>query len=351
MFAQPQLAFRTLFAALVAAGLAGCMNAPARDRQLTEAPVTNAYGEETNADALTTAPVQTSEAQPQTAPAPDTSNKVSVTCPEPVASQGGQCFTRVIYPPEYREESTQVLVRPAYEEVTYSEPVYEEVQERVLVREAYMREVEVPALYNTFYTQVLEKPAGKVWKKGRGAVERVDPDTGEIYCLVDQPAQYRTEQKQELVRPAGKRTDEVPAEYTTTTVRKMVKAPEPVRRQVPAEYAAIPKQTLAGTPSCEYVQVLCDVNATPAKISQIEQALQENGYDVSVDGTIDETLTSALREFQSDEGLPETGLMTARTVEALGVGLEDTPISGDQSSAPAPTSDQAQPAQEPAAIR
>jgi murein L,D-transpeptidase YcbB/YkuD len=252
----------------------------------------------------------------------DHGRAVRVSCPEPAGAKAGECFTRVLYPPQFNEQPVQEVVRPAYEKITYTDPVYEDVQEQVLVREAYTREVAVPALYDTFYEQVLEKPAGKVWKKGRGAQERVDPNTGEIYCLVDEPAVYRTVEKRELKRPAGTRTEQVPAEYTTQTVRKLVKAPQEVRTQVPAEYTTITKKTLASGDSCEYVQVLCQDNATQSKIHEVEQALQARGYQVDNDGLDDQDLADALRLFQERQGLPQTGLMTAKTLEALGVALE-----------------------------
>jgi len=136
---------------------------------------------------------------------------VAVSCPEPADAKAGQCFTRVLYPAKFDEQKVQEIIRPAYESISYTEPVYEDVTEQVVVREAYTREIEVPALYDTFYEQVMEKPASKVWKKGRGAAERVDPQTGEIYCLVEQPAVYKTVEKRELKRPAGTRTEQVPA--------------------------------------------------------------------------------------------------------------------------------------------
>ena len=247
---------------------------------------------------------------------------VAVSCPEPADAKAGQCFTRVLYPAKFDEQKVQEIIRPAYESISYTEPVYEDVTEQVVVREAYTREIEVPALYDTFYEQVMEKPASKVWKKGRGAAERVDPQTGEIYCLVDQPAVYKTVEKRELKRPAGTRTEQVPAEYATRTVRKLVTPPQEVRTPVPAEYAMMTKKTIASGDSCEYVQVLCQDNATQSKIREVEQALQAHGQKVDNDGLDDEDLAQALREYQTQQGLPVTGLMTARTLESLGVALE-----------------------------
>jgi peptidoglycan hydrolase-like protein with peptidoglycan-binding domain len=69
----------------------------------------------------------------------------------------------------------------------------------------------------------------------------------------------------------------------------------------------------------EWTQVLCDVNATPAKIQQVERALNAQGYSVPVDGQIDPQLTAAVTSFQKDNDLQPTGLMTAETLAKLGV--------------------------------
>jgi len=299
------------------AGVPGHDDSAMRDRAVhTGVPPDQAAPADTSSQATTSANDQS------TNQASNRSQTMQVSCPEPTNAQPGQCFSRVLYPAKFSEQQVQEVVRPEYEKITYTDPVYQDVQEQVLVREAYTREIEVPALYDTFYEQVLEKPAGKVWKKGRGAQERVDPATGEIYCLVDEPAVYRTVEKRELKRAAGTRTEQVPAEYTTRTVRKLVTPPQQVRTTVPAEYASVTKKSLAGADSCEYAQVLCQDNATETKIHEVEQALQSRGYEVNNDGLDDEDLANALRQFQEKQGLPQTGLMTARTLDALGVALE-----------------------------
>lgn len=347
-----------LLSALIVAGLAGCTTLSSNDRGTagynsgaSNVAHTNdgALGDPVKTGAVPDEPVRPGIAQGDTsdginsdanaaesadaddnnaasdersAQSGDRAATVQVSCPEPSGAQPGQCFSRVLYPAKFSEQQVQEVVRPAYEKITYTDPVYEDQQEQVLVRDQYTREVEVPALYDTYFEQVLEKPAGKVWKKGHGAVERVDPQTGEIYCLVEEPAVYRTVERKELKRPAGTRTEVVPAEYTTRTVHKLVTPPREVRTMVPAETAPITHKTLTSGDTCEYVQVLCQDNATSAKIEEVERALQQRGYQVDVNGVDDENLAAALKKFQTDSNLPETGLMTARTLEVLAVPLE-----------------------------
>ena len=235
----------------------------------------------------------------------------------------GECYTKVFVPAQFRDEPVQQLVRPAGERSEYTEPVYEEVEERVmvkpawkkitvvpaeygqveekvLVREAYKREIEIPALYNTYFEKTLEKPARQVWKPGRGTVEKVDPNTGEILCLVEEEAVYKTVERKELARPASKTYQDVPAEYATVTktvvtkpesvqevevpavyetrkVTKLVKAPEQKKVAVAAEYATVNKQVMVSPEKAEWVQVLCDRERHPGKDREGRECAQGPG--------------------------------------------------------------------------
>jgi murein L,D-transpeptidase YcbB/YkuD len=324
------------------------------------------------------APVQ-AEAAPAAAAAPvvaaaaaPASTEKTVTCVDAGAPPNvpGQCYIKEVAPAEWRDEPQQELVRAAGERVEYTEPVYEmveeqvvvkpagktarvipaeyaDVEEQVLVREAYRREIQLPALYNTYFEKVMERPARQVWKPGRGTVEKVDPNTGEILCLVEEEAVYKNVERKELARAASttyqdvpaeyatvKKTVlksperveevEVPAEYTTVKVNKMVKAPQQTKVPVEAQYATVSKKVMASPPRCEWVQVLCIDNSTPAKIQEVKRALNDQGASpqLQVDGELDQNLTDAVRAFQEKNGLRTDGLMTADTLAKLGVPIQ-----------------------------
>jgi peptidoglycan hydrolase-like protein with peptidoglycan-binding domain len=114
-------------------------------------------------------------------------------------------------------------------------------------------------------------------------------------------------------------------------VRKLVKVPEPVKVPVPATYATLNKQVMVQPEHAEWVQVLCDVNATPKKIKEVEQSLNSKGYSIREDGQIDQELTDSIRDFQKQNGLHVTGLMTAETLSKLGIEVEE-PTPAAQSS-------------------
>ena len=283
----------------------------------------------------------------------------------PPNAKVGECYARIFTPPTtrtttertlVREESERVeisparyetamekvVVKPASTEIRVVPAVYEWRNEKVTVKPASTRLVTVAAVYETVTEKVEEKPAHTIWKKGRGPVERVDNATGEIMCLVEVPATYRTVTKRTLKTPATTREVEVPAVYTTVR-KRVVKTPASSREvEVPAEYKtvkvtrevapaeerriAVPAQYQNITKSepvtegkVEWRPVLCETNATPAVVKSIQRALLKSGHNPgAIDGVLGRGTMTAVRTFQKAKGLP-TGQLTLDTVNALGV--------------------------------
>ena len=60
---------------------------------------------------------------------------------------------------------------------------------------------------------------------------------------------------------------------------------------------------------------------TSAEIMQIQQTLKNDGVAVNVDGVWSPGMTTALSQYQTAQGLPANGTLTAQTVTDLGVNL------------------------------
>jgi hypothetical protein len=197
-------------------------------------------------------------------------------------------------------------------------------------------------MYETVTEQVLVKPAQVLWKKGTGPLQRIDYATGEIMCLVEEPAVYTTVSKRVVKAPATTRSVEIPAEYTTikkrvlktpaTTrtveipgqyktlkVRQLV-TPEQVKRvPVPAEYETVSKRVQVNDGHMEWRTVLCETNATPGMVMEIQRALVGAGYDPGpLDGQMGPQTLEAVEAFQHAKGLARGGI-TLETLRALGV--------------------------------
>jgi len=293
----------------------------------------------------------------------------------PPSANPGECFAKVITKPQYSTTQEKVLVKDASTSITPIPAKYKTVTKKVAVQEASSRievvpatykwveeKVEVtpartqiktvPASYKTVTEKVINKPAHRAWKKGSGAIgqdgmnttTKLDQETGEIMCLVDVPATYKTITKQVLVNPASTKSVTIPAKFQTVR-KKVIATPATTRQvpvpakyeyvkvkeiatpgsekvtQIPAKYKTVTKTTKVSEGRVEWRSILCKTNTTPSKIKQIQEALRNKGYNVSVDGEVGTGTMRAINEFQQKNNLPVDNYLNAETVRALGVSL------------------------------
>ena len=279
----------------------------------------------------------------------------------------GRCYARVFIPPTYRTigetvlardslvdyevipasydwVEERVLVREASERLEVVPAVYRWTEEQVLVKPAETRIEEIPAVYDWVEERVVDQPAHMVWKKGRGAIERVDEATGEIMCLVEVPATYKTVRKQilrtpaqtrelsvpaeyESVRrrvvttPATTRTITLPAEYSTVRTRRLIEPARTRRVVTPPLYQTVTRSELEKDGYMEWRTILCETNVTPRVISELQRALRQAGHNPGpIDGVLGRQTMVAMSAYQRAQGLA-SGQLTMETLERLGVRL------------------------------
>lgn len=169
----------------------------------------------------------------------------------------GQCFAEYYTPAKFATRTERMLKSEASRTLKVIPAKYGNVTERVLVKEASSRVVSVPAKYQNKTERVLVKPAYTTWKvsecsggaclpgevqnRVRGVRERIDQSTGEIMCLIEIPAQYKTVSKRVMVTPPSTQTIDIPAEYSTVSIRKMITPPQEKYNDVPESYQTISK--------------------------------------------------------------------------------------------------------------
>jgi hypothetical protein len=70
------------------------------------------------------------------------------------------------------------------------------------------------------------------------------------------------------------------------------------------------------------------VTASPM-VRDAQRALNDRGFDVAVDGVYGANTEQAVREFQRQQGLPQTGQLDNRTLAVLGVSARNAPASSN----------------------
>jgi peptidoglycan hydrolase-like protein with peptidoglycan-binding domain len=77
---------------------------------------------------------------------------------------------------------------------------------------------------------------------------------------------------------------------------------------------------------------------TPERISEIQSALQRNGYyQGNPNGKWDSNTVAAMQKFQSDHGLDATGKLNALSLQKLGLGSDVAGVSAPRPVTPAPS--------------
>ena len=193
----------------------------------------------------------------------------------PPNAKPGECYAKVLIPAVTDKQSERVQVSE---------------EQQVLKRI-------IPAKYEVQTERVLVKEARQYWKAGQGPITRKDEVTGEIMCLVEEPAVYKTIEKRVLIEP------EKP-EYTT----------------VPAQFETVTKTNVIKPESWEWRRILCETNMGPNSIERIQSALRSKGYDIAVDGQMGSETMNALNSYQIKNGLATKGI-TYETLNHLGVQL------------------------------
>lgn len=193
----------------------------------------------------------------------------------PPNAKPGECYAKVLIPAQ---------VSTTQERVQVSE------EQKVLARI-------IPAKYEIQKERVLVKEARTYWKAGQGAITKTDDVTGQIMCLVEEPAEYKTIEKRVLVTPEQPEYQMTPAQFETITKTQTIR------------------------PECfEWRRILCETNMGPNAIMRIQQALNTKGYELVVDGKLGRSTMDALSAYQRKNNLATQGI-TYETLEHLGVQL------------------------------
>jgi allophanate hydrolase subunit 1 len=283
----------------------------------------------------------------------------------PPNANSGECYARVLTPAKYKiitekvvkEDASdrlqvipakyswskkKVLIKEATQKIVPVPAKYKTIKEKVLISPESERLVNVPAVFETVTKKVLISEAHLTWKRGRGPIEKMCETTGEILCLVQVPAKYKTFKqrvlktpamtkrvvipavyktitKKVLVAPATTKVIEIPAVYKTIKVKDIIEPATIKTTTIPQKYTTIQKRVLVSDAELKWQRVMCKSSMNRENIKNIQKALKEAGFNPGpIDGIMGWRTKSALSKFQKANSL-SAGELTQKTLEALGV--------------------------------
>ena len=283
----------------------------------------------------------------------------------PPEARPGECYAKVIVPARYNETRHTIVNREASEVINIVPATYEWVdesvvvvdatetfevipetyrwiEERVLVEPESFSIEPVAAEYESITEQILDAPEQISWSNQCGPLQSVEHMTGDILCLVSEPATYKTITRQVVSKPATTRRvvrppiyktvrkqvldtparivrTPLPAQYEKIRVRKLVSPARVERTLTPTEYQSITTKERVFDDYFAWYPVICDTSLDKSRVTELQRALKKSGYyRGEVDGVLGVASLAAVDAFQLNSRLAR-GALTIETFAALGV--------------------------------
>ncbi len=239
---------------------------------------------------------------------------------ERVDNSTGEIMCRVEVPAEYKEVKRRVVKTPATTKTVEIPAEYKMVRVQKLVTAPTQKAVDLEAKKATYKTRIKKSDAVLGWRPvgtdGPGSL------TGQKLCRAELPAKTKKITRQVVDVPATVNKIDVPAETKVVKVRKLVSPATEKRIEIPKETRIVKQRQKVADEKLVWRSVLCETNATPGMVTDIQRALKTAGYDPGpIDGRIGRQTLAAIDSYQTKKGLARGGL-TKSTLDSLGIRLK-----------------------------
>jgi hypothetical protein len=240
----------------------------------------------------------------------------------PANAEPGKCYARCYVPDQYDQQTTQIIDRQASQKIIIIPATYETVIDTILEFPARLETKVVPPEYQMVAETIMVAATTTKWVKGNADASCLNenPDNCRVLCLVQIPAQYKVQSARRLVTPAYTQQIEIPASYKYMP-RKVLKTEETQQAlEIPATFKTVTQNILVKKGGfSEWKEVLCANQLTEQRITMIQKALLDKGYNPGpIDNIFGPQTKSALLKYQIDNNLPQ-GNLNLETLTSLGV--------------------------------
>jgi len=233
------------------------------------------------------------------------------------------CYKEYFQPATYKIVKEDVIVQNEHNETEVIPAQFDVIEEKVEVIPAAKQVVEIPAEYEYVEEKILVEEAKTVWKKGQNPAQKISGATGEIMCLVNVPAKYKTIKKLVVKSPARTEVQEIPAEVQTLAVQKIVAEPTVKYTLIPAVHKSVEKKVPDTAASFMWTNAATGADkpwrATGHKICLVEkEAVTKDVKKVVLDtpATVKEEIVPAVYETVKIEKLVVEAKEIRKPVEA-----------------------------------
>ena len=237
----------------------------------------------------------------------------------------GEIMCLVEVPATYKTVSRTVLTSPARTESVAVPAVYETINVKQLVSAASEQRSPVKAVYGTLDRQVVDQKGQFVWHEVNNTVHPASTLTGNKICLTETAPEYKTVTSTVVTTPAKTKSIAIPAKFKEVQVTKLVSPASEDVTVIPARFETIEKRELVKDGYMAWRSILCETNMTRSRISDIQRALADAGYDIGAagaDGQIGQSTILAMNAFQKANDLPVDRYLNIETIKALGVSIK-----------------------------
>jgi len=222
-------------------------------------------------------------------------------------------------PTTYKEVTKKIVLEPAVTKKVTVKPVVKTIEVEELVQPAQVRQIPIPATYQTVSKKEKVSDEKYFWTDSSAQYEasRLTTQCDKI-CLTKSPEQYRKVAKKILVTPATTQLVKTEPIYKNVQVKQIIKDASYKKVVIPSEYIAVITKRERTKGYAKWMPMVCESNMTPTMIKKVQQALKFQGfYDGIVDGVWNFESKSAARAYQKAHGLGVTSKLSIETMRAL----------------------------------
>ncbi|CAA6820452.1 MAG: Reverse transcriptase [uncultured Sulfurovum sp.] len=268
---------------------------------------------------LVPVPIKYKKVQEKVTVEPARSEWRKTTCQDQGCNQSEVvCLTEI--PRTFKTITKKIILEPAVAKKVAVEPIYKYVQAQELVSASSTKSIPIPANYKTIASTKKVSDAKYFWTNHSSKNEstRITNECDKI-CLVEVPALYKTVLTKVIETPALSKKVLTPPQYKVVKIKKVEKEASFKTIIVPAEYVEVQVEKERTKGYAKWMPMVCESAMVPSLIKKVQEALKYQGYyHGQIDGIWGLEEKSAVRAYQKVNGLPVTQL-SIETMKSLGI--------------------------------